>query len=268
MTAPWIARLLLRLAVAAFLAFGAVSFVAPGWASEQFPWKTGPFVTMTIGGWALGTAGVGWLASRESAPALTYPLVVYLAVFSVGELLVAAVFANRLRLDAPLTYPYLGALLLTALGAASKLADWARRRDPLRGRSGRAPAWVIGAVGLFVMFVGLLCAITATAGPDGMAARGLVVPEAMGLFSIRAFTAFFLAIALASLSLLATRDERTYDAMGRAGLVLLLPITAAALANIGLFDPVARPASFVYLGAYVFVGTLLGLRVVYVRRSR
>jgi hypothetical protein len=54
----------------------------------------------------------------------------------------------------------------------------------------------------------------------------------------------------------------------RAGLVLLLPITAAALANIELFDPVARPASLVYLGAYVFVGALLGLRVVYVRRSR
>lgn len=260
LTTRAVSRWLLRFGALAFFTFGVVAFFASTSASGAFPWQAGPFLTMTIGGWALGTAGVGVLASRDDERARRHPLLIYLAAFAIGELVVAALFADRLRLDAALTYPYLVGMSATALGAGLALLRSPRHREVV-GDTASVPPWATGLVILFIVIVSGLCLATVLAGPDGMAARGLVVPEVMGLFSIRAFSAFFLAIALASLSLLATRDARVYDELGQAGLVLLLPITAAALANLDLFDADLRPASLIYLGAYVIVGALLALRV-------
>lgn len=260
LTTRAVSRWLLRFGALAFFTFGVVAFFASTSATGSFPWQAGPFLTMTIGGWALGTSGVGVLASRDVDRAQRHPLLIYLAAFAVGELVVAALFADRLRLGAPLTYPYLVAMSATALGAGLALLPYPRRHEDV-GDPASVPPWVMGLVALFAVIVAGLCIATIVAGPDGMAARGLVVPEVMGVFSIRAFSAFFLAIALASLSLLATRDARVYDELGQAGLVLLLPITAAALVHLDLFDTSARPASLIYLGAYVIVGALLALRV-------
>jgi hypothetical protein len=252
---------LLRIGAAGFLILGIVSFIAPGWASQNFPWAVGPFLAMTIGGWSLGTAGFALLAARDARPDRTYPLLVYVWLFGAGQLVVAIAFADRLQLAAPLTYPYLVGLVGLVASAPFILADWTSRGVDLRGGPGRIPIWARGTAVVFVVFVAALAVATLRASGDGAAARGEFVPEQMGLFAIRAFAAFFVALAASALSLLAARSLRPYDALALAGLYLIVPITLAALANIGLFDFVSRPGSLLYLAAYVVVGILLAVRL-------
>lgn len=249
------------------LVFGVVAFLMSGWAIDQFPWMVGPFLAMTIGGWALGTAGIAWLAARDVAPGRVYPLIVYLLAFAVGELLVVIAFQGRLRTDVPLTWPYLAGLVATGLGAGAMVMDWARRRTALRVGPGNVPGWAVAATAVYIIFVGGLAVATFISGPDGQAARGLFFPETMGLFSVRAFSAFFLALAAAGIAVITARDVATYDELGRAGLLLIVPITVAAIVHFGLFDFVDRPGSLVYLAAYVVVGVLLLVRLAWLRRA-
>ena len=44
-------RTLTRLSAIGYLLIGTVLFLAPDWASGQFPWNVSSFVVMTIGGW-------------------------------------------------------------------------------------------------------------------------------------------------------------------------------------------------------------------------
>lgn len=263
-----VSRWLLVVAAASFGILGLVSFVAPGWASGNFPWTVGPFLAMTIGGWSLGTAAMAADVARDPRPARAYPMLVFLTLFGAGQLAVAAAFAARLRLDAPLTYPYLiglGALLVAGLLVAAGSSG--RLSGALAGAS-RVPAWARASTIFFAVFVGGLTIATSLAGPDGTVARGDFFPEPLGLFSIRAFSAFFFALAASALSLLAARTVRPYHELSRAGLYLIVPITLAAFANIGLFDFVGRPGSFVYLAAYVVVGVVLVARLAWVQRHR
>lgn len=252
---------LLRAAALAFLILGVASFAAPGWASQNFPWTVGPFLAMTVGGWSLGTAAFAWDAARDLRRPHAYPLLVYLSLFGAGQLAVVAAFADRLQVGAPLTYPYLIGLVALVLGAVGVFATWSAGRIDPRGEPGQVPAWARATAALFVLFVGGLSIATLQAGPDGAAARGEFVPEPLGLFTIRAFSAFFFALAGAALSLLFARSLRPYDALGLAGLYLIVPITIAAIVNIGLFDFVGRPGSLLYLAAYVVVGILLAIRL-------
>jgi len=276
-----VARVLLWVAAAAFLLLGIAAWLLPEWASEHFPWSAGPFLAMTIGGWSIGTGLFAADAARDPRRDRAYPLVTYLGVFSLGQLLVALAFADRFRLGAILTWPYLLGLA-TAL-AGSILAALAWQRDSQRGRGapperdpgrdsvphrrgpqpvGRpsedrsVPGWGRRAVVLFTLFVGSLALGTFIAGPDGAIAQGRVFPETMSLFSIRAFSAFLFALTVASASLLVARQSLPYHELARAGLYLIVPITLAALLNPRLFAA-DRPLTFFYLAAYVVVG--LGL---------
>jgi hypothetical protein len=255
---------LLRVAAVALVVLGAASFAVPVWASENFPWKVGPFLAMTIGGWSLGTAAYAWDAARDLHPVRTLPLVTFLWLFAVGELLVVMLFADRLLLGAPLTYPYLislGALLVAGVTIA---AEWRRRGADVRGRGAVAP-WMRWFTLGFALFVLGLTAGTLIAGPDGVVARGEFFPEPLGLFSIRAFAAFFFAIAGSALVLLVARETRPFTVLTRAGLYLIVPITIAALVNLGRFDFVGRLGSLIYLAAYVIVGVILAARLWWVR---
>ncbi|MDQ3448683.1 MAG: hypothetical protein M3432_05840 [Chloroflexota bacterium] len=213
-------RLLLAIAAVAFVIFGLVAFVVPQWASENFPWRVGPFLAQTIGGWSLGTAGFAVLAARDGRLRLIYPLLVYLAVFGAGQTLVALAFLDRLQVGLVLTWPGTGGVVL------------------------------------FVIFVLGLAVGTFLAGPDGVVAQGRFFPEQMSLFSIRAFSAFFLAIALSAASALASRAIRPYLELARAGMLLLIPITIASLLNLRLFDFAGRPGGLLYFAAYVVAGVV------------
>jgi hypothetical protein len=256
---------LLWLAAAFFLIFGLAAFVAPGWASGEFPWNVGPFLAQTIGGWSLGTAAIAAHAARIGRPERVYPLLVYCWLFGIGQLVVVAAFADRLQTGHVLTYPYLGGLLALVGSAIAGLAHWASRRPDLQAAGGRVPWWgrvLAGSVGGFVL---LLAVGTLLAGPDGASARGEIFPEQMSLFSLRAFSAFLFSLAAAMGATMLSRSVAPYLDLGWAGIYLIVPITLAALLNLSAFDFTGRPGGLLYLLAYVVVGIILAVVLWYDR---
>jgi hypothetical protein len=258
---------LLLVAGVAFMLIGVPSFVAPAWAVGEFPWTVGPFLAQTIGAWSIGTALICFHAARVGSPQTIYPLLDYAWVFGIVELFVVFIFLDKLQTGHLLTWPYLVALLALVgswvTGVVPSMS--ARRQVPVIG--GLVPIWakVFGVlVGLFVL---LLAFGTWFAGPTGSTARGGIFPEQMGLFSIRAFSAFLFAIASAISSVLLARSIEPYRALGWAGLYLVVPITLAALLNLSLFDFAARPGGLVYILAYVAVGLVIAAALVYIRRG-
>ena len=255
-----VTRALLVVAAALFLLFGVASFVLPAWAAANFPWGVSPFIAMTIGGWSIGTALIAADAARVARISWIYPLLVYVWLFALLELIVAVAFLGRL-IVAPLTFPYLGALVAALASAVPGIVDLARSRADRRHGDGTARraipryAWLGAAV--FVLGVGFLSVVTLLAQQGGGATEGRVVPDRMTLFTVRAFSAFFFALTASVASLVATRDYETFLQLGSGGLYLIVPITLASLLNLGLFDFVGRPGGALYLGAYVVVGALL-----------
>jgi hypothetical protein len=255
-------RGLLVVAAAALMAVGVVAFVLPDLASANFPWTVGPFLATTIGGWSLGTAVIAWRAAGSARIDLTYPLLAYLWVFGVGQLAVVALFFDRLQAGHLLTLPYLVGIGSLAVSGVAGVADWMTRRPDLRGSAGTVPRWAKPAGVAFVGAVLLLALANVVAGPDGTVAQGRFFPELMSLFSIRAFAAFFLALATSVAVVLVARDFAPYLELARAGLYLIVPITAAALFYLHLFDFTGRPGGMLYLGAYVLVGFLATVALV------
>lgn len=256
-----VARLLLGVGAAAFLVIGVPAFLAPSWAVGEFPWTVGPFLTQTIGGWSLGTAAISIHAVVGGPSRRLYGLLIYLGLFGVGQLAVVAAFAGRLQVGHLLTWPYLiglAALALGAAGAALSLRGGGDAED--MGR--RAPWWIRAIAGLVGAFVLFLAVGTLIAGPDGATARGEVLPEPMGLFSIKAFSAFLFALAAAILSLVLSRHVGPYRSLGTSGLYLIVPITLAAALNFSLFDA-SKPGTLVYFWAYVVVGLIILAVLVY-----
>ena len=130
----------------------------------------------------------------------------------------------------------------------------------------KVPLWprvIALAVGAFMVF---LAVGTLLAGPDGGTARGEVFPEQMGLFSIKAFSAFLFAIAASIASLFPARTLRPYRELGLAGFYIIVPITLAALLNLGMFDFAHKPGHVVYVAAYVVVAVVLAVAAWFIGR--
>lgn len=248
---------------------GVAAFVKPDWASANFPWTVGPFFAMTLGAWSLGTAAVAIDVARDPRARRTLPMLVYLVAFGIGELLILAVFLDKLQLGGVLTYPYLIGLASVTVGAAAVIDtdedQDAGRADDSRHGPGR---WERVAAALFAATVTVLAAGTLIAGANGSVAQGRFFPEALSLFSIRAFSAFFIAIAASALSVLVVRDRLAFTELARSGLYLIVPITVASLLYLKDFDFGRRPGGLLYLGAYLGVGVILGGLVLADRRHR
>jgi len=273
-TATRISGALLVVAGIAFLIIGVPSFVAPSWAVGEFPWGVGRFLTQTIGAWCIGNALICFHALWQRDPARTYPLLVYLWVFGIGELLVVIAYLDKLDTGHLLTWPY-----LVALGAL--VGSWlcgvaVQMRGTAEGGSGGVawrvsggafvPTWAKAfwaVVGLFVLFLAIGTLIAAD---GGAVSRGEVFPEQMSQFSIRSFSAFLFAVAAAIGSVLLARSIEPYVALAWAGLYLVVPITLAALFNLSLFS-LRRPGGLVYILAYVIVGAVLAVAL-WVFRNR
>ena len=231
---------------------GAGMFTAPRWASEKFAWNVSAFVAMTIGAWCLGNAWVVRVAIGNWRWATSLGVLVYLWTFSVLEVVVLIWFRDRLRTDGFLAVAYLvmlGVGLLAALRGASELAT-TRPFPPAEDgvAAGRA---VRSAVVAFVCVVGFLGVFGLFA--TGFGASQRVFPEPLSPFSLRAFAVFYLALAVGALTLLRGPALEPILVYGRAGLGLIVPITAAAIVYIGRFDFSAHPVQSAYIGAYVLV---------------
>jgi len=242
-------------AVAAlYFLLGAILFLAPEWASANFAWNVSPMVAMTIGGWCLGNAWAAFVVAKRWRLMLTLSGMIYLALFGILETGVAIAFADKLRLGHWLGWLYVATLAVNLLAALLWLLEWLTRR-PGREHSGArlGPVGMIFGV-VFVIVVGFL-GLYGLLAPEG--ARGLggtIFPQVISMFTLRAFGAFYLSVALAPVVLLIVRDRAMMLSHTLLSWGLILFITVAALAFIGEFDFANRPRQWIYLGAYLIVG--------------
>lgn len=254
-------RLFLALAGIAFIFTGLSFFILPEYSAEHFPWNVSPFVAMTIGGWTLGIGLMALESFRGRSIVRTYPALLAVWSFSLLQLVVLIAFAGVVRSDHLLTWPYLVALLLgTASGLAGLPALW-RRRAELAAEGDGMPRWIRGAYIGFVVLVGLLTLAALLIDASGAS----VFPEPLGAFTMRAFSAFFAALAIGALPLAFARDVEPAVHYARAGLYPVALILVAAISFLNLFDFGARPGGLVYFGAYGVTAVVAAAIVVWHR---
>jgi hypothetical protein len=237
---------------------GATLFVAPTWSSANFAWRVSPFVAMTIGGWCLGNAWASYVAAGRARWATVFSVIVYLSLFGFTETAVLVTFRDRLLLAGPLAWLYLLALVATCLFAVTAWIEWWRRR-PLLARCGAPTGPAVNTMAIaFILFVGFL-GVYGLVAVEGMPALNAgVFPERLTPFSLQAFGAFYLCLALSVIPTVMARGLNNILTHGYAMYGALVAITVAAIVHIDRFDFAGRPTQLLYLGIYVLVGAATG----------
>jgi hypothetical protein len=263
-TEPW-SKTVLALTGLTLVFTGLGLFLLPEVASEGFAWNVSPFFAMTIGGWAIGLGVMaldgarGWARNGLSR---VYASVVAVWLFCVLELVVVLASVAALRTDHWLTYPYLMALLLGAVSAVLGAPVLWQRRKLLATQGDGTPLWLRATYAVFALVtLGLaLAALT-------FVSKGQVVPEPLSPFSTGAFAAFLIALAVAALPLIRTRDAEPAVQYARAGIFPDILALAPALAFSSSFDLAHRPGNLLYIGAYVLVAIIALVIVQWHRRG-
>jgi hypothetical protein len=260
------ARAVHRLTAAAYLGFGAALFLAPAWAAERFPWTITPFVAMTIGGWCLGVTTFSWIGGRHGPLGTMLPVLAFVRLFGLSEIVVVYLDKPAFRVDAPLAVPYILSLALTlASGGFGLLEIWHKVRagEPLHGEGPEQATrpTQLALAGLAAV-LGLLAIVVAFAGTVGPATSGKVFPEPVTLFTVRAFAALNLSMAVGALVAALSGSRSATAWLALAGVFLVGPTLLAALANLAAFDLANRPLGAVYVGGYALLLALAILEVI------
>jgi len=252
------ARLVTYAMAAAYAVLGAILFVAPNWSSEHFAWRVSPFVAMTIGGWCLGNAFGAYVVARRWVFPLVAVMMAYFISFGILETAVVIAFQARLRLDHWLGWLYLAALLINLVAAAAWIKDYLVLK-PACPPSGRLVKPVDMAISMpFLAFVYFLSLYGLFAPPGSPGTNGGVFPEVLSPFSLRAFGAFYLSVAIGITQTYLLRGVDNAMSYLFASFALIVFITLAALVYIGQFDFVNKPGQMIYLGTYLVVAVLTG----------
>ena len=239
-----------------YFVMGAILFVFPERMSEVFAWKVSPFVTMTIGAWSLGNAWLALVAGWRWRWTQVNASLVYLWLFGVLQMGVALFFRDKLRLEHPIAWLYLGTLGFNVLAAIVGMVDWLRLRPPLQA-SGNPVHWISRIfLILFIIFVAFLGAFGVFAQQGWPGTNAGIFPEVLSMFTLRSFAVFYLSLSLSAVPLLWARGMASLLSYAFSAYGLIVTITAAALWNIELFDLSKRPGGLIYIGIYVVVGTL------------
>lgn len=246
-------RAAIRIGALLYIALGVVLFAAPAWSASVFPWNVSPFVAMTIGGWSLGNGIGAWFASAPGPITRVMPVLAYLTGFAAAQLLVVIAFRGALRLDVILAVPYLLTLGFTLIAGAFGILELRKTEAVVITEDEPLPRNVRLALAALAVFVGALAFGGLLAGEGGVSTTGQIFPEPLTLFSVRAFAAFYLALAVADIALLLRPRTASAFMLGIAGVALIVPILIAAFANFGAFDFAARPLGILYLAAYLVV---------------
>jgi hypothetical protein len=246
-------RAAIRIVSLLYLALGLVLFAAPEFAASAFPWSVSSFVAMTIGGWLLGNGAALWFASAPGPARRVMPVLAYVAAFAALELLVVIAFRGVLRLDALLAIPYLLTLGVSLIATAFGMLELRTTPAIVVDDDAPLPRTVRLALTGLAVFVGALAIGGFLAGPGGLSTTGQIFPEPLTLFTVRAFAAFYLALAVGLVALLLRPNPASAFKLGIAGVGLIVPILAAALVNLGAFDFGGRPLGILYLAAYAIV---------------
>ncbi len=237
-----------------YLVLGTVLFFFPAHMSGVFAWKVSPFVTMTIGAWCLGNFWMALVTGWRWRWSQVYASLVYLWSFGLLQSAVALFFYDKLRLEHPISWLYLGTLAFSLLAAVIGIVDLLRLK-PVIEPLGKPVNLVSRLINLFfVIFVGFLGIYGLVAGEGWPATNAGVFPELLSLFTLHSFGAFYLSLAAGALPLLWNRHLAASLHYAFAAFGLVLMITLAALWNIELFDFASRPGGLVYIGIYLVVG--------------
>jgi hypothetical protein len=255
-------RALLHVLTAGYAATGAVMFFAPTWASANFAWRISPFVAMTIGGWCLGNAWMALVAARRGDWPLVLCPILYLSLFGVLEAGVLAAFRERVLLGSPLAWLYLATIAATCLLTAAALFDGLRKRPVAVAAGPATGAVTLGFTLAFIVLVAFLGCYGLMAVEGMPALNAGIFPERLSPFSLRAFGAFYLALALSVIPLLWARGLDNALTHGFAAYGLIVLITVAAFVFIGRFDFAARPTQAIYIGIYLLVGAVIAIYLI------
>jgi hypothetical protein len=240
-------RALTLLTAACFAVVGAALFVAPGWAADHFAFRVSEFQAMTMGGWFLGSAAMALLAAR-AAFVDAVPTLVHLWAFSLFEAFLLVWHSDDVDLGSVLAVGYAVALAIGCAGAVWGVIGLVRsgvRGDVAGG--GPNPWYSRVASAMFVIYVGGIVLLLV----DGIEPNGKIWPGPLTLLAARAFAGFFGALVLAEAVLVFARRFGPVDVFLRGGVILILPITAAALVYLDRFDYGEHPGGALYLGSYV-----------------
>jgi hypothetical protein len=253
-------RVHLYVLMAAYAVIGAILFFAPTWGATHFAWNISPFIAMTIGGWCLGNAWLALITARRARWPLVLCPMLYLSLFGLFEAGVLIAFRDRVLVASPLAWLYLLTIAATALLAVAALADaWHQRSSLLTPVGPPTGAVTLAFTMAFILFVGFLGFYGLWAVPGMRGLNASIFPEQMTPFSLRAFGAFYLALALAVVPLIWARGRANVVTHGYAAYGLVVLITVAAFVFIGQFDLAARPTQAIYLGVYLLVGLVVGI---------
>lgn len=238
---------------------GLFLFFLPEQLAPQFAWKVTPLMTMTIGGWCLGNAFLAYVSAHRWDWQLVGTSLLYLWLFSILEIIILAIFRDKLVISHPIAWAYILSLLMSLIMAVVGILDWLRVRPAMAASGPETPGLLrilpVGAV-LFTGSIG----VAALVNPLGFwGTNGEIFPEPMSLFTLRSFGAFYLSLALAVVPMLFYRNfalflNHIYSTLG-----FFVTISIAAFVYIRLFNFVERPFGLLYLVAYVLVGIAVGL---------
>jgi hypothetical protein len=246
-------RAAIRIGSLLYLALGLVLFAAPEFAASAFPWKVTPLVAMTIGGWLLGNGAALWFASAPGPAPRIMPVLAYVVAFAALELLVVIAFRGALRLDAVLAIPYLLTLGVSIIAAAFGMLELRNSTEVVVTEDEPLPLLDRRLLLGLLAFVTLLAVGGFIAGSGGLSTTGQIFPEPLTLFTVRAFAAFYLALAVGIGALLLRPGVGSAFMLGIAGIALIIPILVAAVLHLGAFDFAGRPLGILYLAAYAVV---------------
>jgi hypothetical protein len=244
---------------------GVLLFVAPGWAAPRFTWQVTELMVMSIGAWFLGNAlwaariAWDWRWARWSSS------LVYLWSFGVLQLVVLVVYADKVVTDSALALFYLGVIGLMALAAVVGVVDVVRLRPSWVADGPRAPRWLRAAVLAFIVITGYLFVVAIWRPSAAVGQR--VFPEDMSAFTVRSFGVYFLSLVLGAVVLAVRPSLPPTLAHIEGGIGITVPILAAALVYLSVFDFGAHPGQWIYLGSYIAV-LLISVPTVLVYRRR
>jgi hypothetical protein len=228
---------------------GLLLFVAPPWAQPRFTWSLSELMVMSIGAWFLGNSLWAARIVRDWRWTRWSSSLVYLWAFGALQLVVLFVYRDKVVTDTALALFYLGVIGFMAVAGIVGVVDVVRLRPRWRDDGPVMPRWLQVAVLVFILFVGFLFAV-AILRPSA-AVGGRVFPEDMTPLTVRSFGVYFLTLALAAVAVVVVRRLAPLIAHMEGGIGITVPILAASLFYVDVFDFGEHPGQWIYLGAYV-----------------
>jgi hypothetical protein len=244
-----VSRALTAVTAAASGVLGLLLFVAPPWAQPRFAWQLSELMVMSIGAWFLGNCLWAARIVRDWRWARWSSSLVYLWGFGALQLVVLVVYRDKLVTDTALALFYLGVIGFMAVAGVIGVVDVLRLRPRWRDAGPPMPRWLQVAVIVFILFVGFLFAV-ASLRPTA-AVGGRVFPEDMTPLTVRSFGVYFLTLVLGAVAVVVVRRLAPLIAHMEGGIGITVPILAASLVYLDVFDFGAHPGQWIYLGAYV-----------------